>query len=87
MNSPARYRKKPVVVEAILLSGDNRDVVVDWIGGGVFFRGDDGIVIQTLEGDMHAQVGDYIIKGVHGEFYPCKADIFDATYECVGGES
>jgi hypothetical protein len=39
--------------------------------------------IQTLEGDMHAEVGDYIIKGIKGEFYPCKPDIFEATYELV----
>ena len=57
----ARYRKKPVVVEA--------------------YKTDKELIIQTLEGDMKANVGDYIITGVKGEQYPCKPDIFEATYE------
>ena len=83
---PRWYRKRPVVVEAIqliepALPGD----IAAWCGGNVCGVGDLSanvwIEIPTLEGTMRADYGDWIIKGVKGEFYPCKADIFDATYE------
>lgn len=54
--------------------------VADWCNGQ---QTNDGLVIHTLEGDMLADYGDWIIKGVKGEFYPCKPDIFEATYEKV----
>lgn len=75
-----KFRKKPVVVEALKWDGENTDEV-SW-----FLHCDPvprqaPILIETLEGEMTAQVGDWIIKGVKGEFYPCKPDIFEATYE------
>lgn len=84
-----KYRKKPVVVEAVKFGFTPRSqriarefVGKDWIdweldGSKVLSRPK----IKTLEGDMEVGQGDYIIKGVQGEFYPCKPDIFEATYE------
>ncbi len=77
-----KYRKKPVVIEAVEWTGNNRTEICEFIDQECFeFDPHDGLVIHTLEGDHHASVGDYIIKGVHGEFYPCKPDIFEKTYE------
>ena len=81
--SPMQYRKKPVVIEAIQYQIHNVVAVVQFLEGQAFEPGLDGIVIKTLEGDMTAAPGDWIIKGVQGEFYPCKPDIFAATYEPV----
>lgn len=79
----ALYRKKPVVIEAKgPLTHDNAAGIAHWCGGGVA-RALDAVAIETLEGTMRADLGDYVIKGVKGEFYPCKPDIFDATYERV----
>lgn len=77
-----RYRKKPVVIEARQLGETNVDELALWCNGVVF--GDPSgvaIAIRTLEGVMEAHKGDWIIKGVKDEFYPCKPDIFEATYE------
>lgn len=78
------YRKKPVVIEAIRWTGDNFADVQRFAGDAavesVFCE---DVLIQTLEGIMRASVGDYIIKGVKGEFYPCKPDIFEQTYDEV----
>ncbi|MHC3753044.1 hypothetical protein ACYKJ4_07745 [Streptococcus suis] len=78
----AKYKKKPVVIEAIRFTGSNYKEIREFIGKNTLCS-DLSIVIPTLEGDMVAQKGDYIIKGVHGEFYPCKPDIFNETYEVV----
>jgi len=78
----AKYKKKPVVIEAIRFIGSNYEEIREFIGQNTLCS-DLSIVISTLEGDMVAQKGDYIIKGVQGEFYPCKPDIFNATYEVV----
>lgn len=86
-----KYRKKPVVIEAMQWVSDMPDrylqSVFDWLdaGGVRWTLSNDArcITITTLEGDMLASDGDYIIRGVQGEFYPCKPDIFDATYEAV----
>ena len=86
-----KYRKKPVVIEAHQwgrpLAPSNPDPLVEWIesGGGVarYDVNPERIVIETLEGDMSASPGDWIIRGVQGEHYPCKPDIFAATYESV----
>lgn len=83
-----QYRKKPVVIEAMHLSEPNLpSEVAKWCGGKVEDWHTVGkkvwIIIPTLEGDMRADYGDYIIKGVQGEFYPCKPDIFELTYEEV----
>jgi len=93
----AKYRKKPVVIEAIRITRDNLNEIIK------FTDGDDSICtpffdspsrpneeqkfamfhIHTLEGVMRADIGDWIIKGINGELYPCKPDIFDKTYELV----
>ena len=85
-----KYRKKPVEIEAIKWNGENTDEVIEFCGednvGFCSFDKPDGNVhllcqIATLEGAMTVNIGDYIIKGVKGEFYPCKPDIFEMTYE------
>lgn len=76
------YRKKPVVVEAVRWTGENHGEMCEFIDPEVFeIIPHVGLVIHTLEGDHHASPGDYIIKGVNGEFYPCKPDVFEKTYE------
>lgn len=88
----ANYRKKPVVIEARQLTNVNAGEIVEWINentqDAAFMRGGNGggsrggtVFIETLEGRHHASVGDWIIQGVQGEFYPCKNEIFLATYE------
>lgn len=77
-----KYRKKPVIIEAIQWTGKNL-LEIDNFMGGIFENKETILVIHTLEGDMEASIGDYIIKGVKGEFYPCKPDIFAKTYEEV----
>lgn len=81
----AKYRKKPVVIDAIL-NQNNPEEVAQFFGESKDnrFGYKEGVwSILTLEGVMDAQQGDYIIKGVQGEFYPCKPDIFEQTYEKV----
>ena len=75
-----KYRKKPVIIEAIQWNGKNLSEIDNFVGGSRKTEGSI-LVIHTLEGDMEASINDYIIKGVNGEFYPCKPDIFDKTYE------
>lgn len=79
----AKYRKKPVVIEAVRWTGINYGELTDFMHDAYGVDGDT-IVISTLEGNMIANIGDWIIKGIKGEFYPCKPDIFDATYEFIG---
>ena len=78
-----KYRKKPVVVEAVQWNGNNHKEVIDFTENKIWFDALGNIWIATLEGDMVAKKGDYIIKGVQGEFYPCKSEIFKETYEKV----
>ena len=79
-----KYRKKPVVVEAIQWHGVNFIAVDEFITVHHETYPSQGIVkIPTLEGEMTASIGDYIIKGISGEFYPCKPEIFELTYEQV----
>lgn len=83
-----KYKKKPVVVEAIQFTGRNCFDVLRFMNrASDIWEADlmqtDHPTIYTLEGDMTASPGDYIIKGIKGEFYPCKPDIFEATYEKV----
>jgi hypothetical protein len=78
-----KYRKKPVVIEAVQWDGTNYDEIGDWMGLNATCEINGAFVIPTLEGDHLARVGDWIIKGVAGEFYPCKPDIFERTYEKV----
>lgn len=75
-----KYVKKPVTVEAVGWTGSNGSEICQFVGEAAFFK-EGELYIETLEGTHHASVGDYIIKGVHGEFYPCKPDIFAQTYE------
>jgi hypothetical protein len=101
----ARYRKKPVVVEAFQMTRERREGNSEWpewlhkawqlpfSAPGCLScedypnsNGTDRLVIRTLEGVHIVSWGDYIIKGVQGELYPCKPDIFEATYEKVEGE-
>jgi hypothetical protein len=84
----AQYRKKPVVIEAIQLEDLEVYTLMSiqhlvGLGKDIFEVKGDGLIIKTLEGDMKASIGDWIIKGVQGEFYPCKPDIFEKTYELV----
>ncbi|MBL4886786.1 MAG: hypothetical protein JKY95_19955 [Planctomycetaceae bacterium] len=79
-----KYRKKPVVIDAIEWTGENIKEICDFMSWkNVSHDERHGLKIHTLEGEHHALVGDMIIKGVAGEFYPCKPDIFAQTYEAV----
>ena len=94
-----QYRKKPVVIESFQYDGDLMDrfgkyYVPDWVfdaiqNGVMYYDSEDSnsppweLYIKTLEGVHHVSVGDYVIQGVKGELYPCKPDIFEATYEGV----
>lgn len=81
------YRKKPIIIEAMQFTNENKDRVFNWITCNCYptfdDKGNPTLKIQTLEGDMTASLGDWVIRGVAGEFYPCRADIFAATYEPV----
>lgn len=93
-----KFRKKPVVIEAVQLTDDYDDILcavefvfnvgmetslIGMIATVDRVRQDKGFHIQTLEGDMFASIGDWVIKGINGEFYPCKPDIFAKTYEPI----
>jgi hypothetical protein len=75
-----RYRKKPVEIDAIRWTGENGDEIESWSDGQVRCEGPLAVV-RTLEGEMRGELGDWIIRGVQGEYYPCKNHIFVATYE------
>lgn len=97
-----KARKKQIVVEAKVLSDNNLYEIMDWCPvcepefiiekyryayeDKRIIRTLDGVTVHTVKGVLHANIGDYIIKGVEGEFYPCKPDIFKKTYEVVEGE-
>jgi len=90
MNKPKKFRKRPVVIEAMQFTRDNGQEVVDWIrsvGQAVnwnhFSKNDQSLDIVTLEGVMLGSINDYIIKELQGEMYPCKPDIFLDSYEAV----
>lgn len=91
---PLKYRKKPVVIEAVQFRGSSTSAqaIMSWMKSGVYLKrrdfdsteiGTEIMEIETLEGTHQASQGDFIIKGIKGEFYPCKPDIFEATYEIV----
>ena len=87
------YKKKPVIIKAVQWKGNNLDNIKEFVGDSLICRsmnnvlsvGDDSLIpeleIKTLEGKHICSLGDYIIQGIKGEFYPCKPDIFKATYE------
>jgi hypothetical protein len=91
----AKYIKKPVEIEAIIWDGYNKGEVIDFITNCSYYFAEGSttngsaintinfVVINTLEGQMYTSPGDYIIRGVNGEYYPCKPDIFEKTYEKV----
>ena len=81
------YRKKPIVIEAMQFTDASKNQCFNWVSGnriaGRDGAGNPTLTISTLEGDMVASIGDFIIRGVKGEFYPVKPDIFEQTYEAV----
>lgn len=82
----AQYRKKPIIVGAMQYEHGELQDLIDYFGGNSvadWKLNNDGIIIATLEGDHLARDGDWIIKGIAGEFYPCKPAIFDKTYEVI----
>lgn len=94
MSKPLKYRKKPMMVEAMRFYADHLVMteVAKWCGGRIESEAKPSdhndvaywLEIPTLEGVMKASPGDYVIKGGQGEFYPCKPEIFEATYERLG---
>ena len=90
-----KFRKKPVIIEAVQFDGLNLEEIKLFVGDNLIYdiidtawqagKGRPHILmkIKTLEGDMNVSEMDYIIKGVNGEFYPCKPDIFNKTYDCL----
>lgn len=80
-----KFKKKPVTIDAIQWNGKNTEEVLKFLGESltININADDDFKINTLEGTMTASVGDFIIKGVKGEFYPCKPDIFEQTYDAA----
>lgn len=86
-----QYRKRPIVIRAVKWTGDNFDEIRKFVKGQplTLYKNTYGLtrlVIETLEGVMRAEVGDYIICGVRGEYYSCKPDIFSETYEVIGND-
>ncbi len=87
--SIAKFRKKPVVIEAAQWLPENEDAIRTWVGNMYKcpdFGGNIVWHIPTMEGSMDVIRGSWVIKGVKGEFYPCKDDIFRRTYEPVVSE-
>lgn len=81
---PLQYRKRPVTIFAMgPIKSTNISIIAKWCGSSTWDADTLHLVIDTLEGQMMATAGDYIIQGVRGEFYPCKPDIFAQTYEPV----
>ena len=78
-----RYKKKPVVVEAIQYTRETAEACVRFCGKHFMCFVENKLIIKTLEGNHRVSFGDYIIKGVKGEIYPCKPDVFEMTYEEV----
>lgn len=81
-----KYRKKPVIVEAFQLTEkllEEKGRTEEYVGNRKIKYRLDHAIIQTLEGEMIANIGDYIITGIKGEIYPCRKDIFEETYELV----
>ena len=81
---PKQYAKKPVTIEAIQLTDKNHSEIIQWLSSynvESYTLNSSEFYVKTLEGDMKANIGDYIIKGVKNEFYPCREDIFKMTYD------
>lgn len=80
---PQKFMKKPVVIEALQYDGKNLEAIGQFVGYDAEIRAREVLIIKTLEGEHVANVNDWIIKGIKGEFYPCKPDIFQATYSLI----
>ena len=92
-----KYKTRPVEIEAIQWTGHNLEEIKQFVGESLEYdildtawevgKGRQHIYmkIRTLEGDMYVSIGDYIIKGLRGEFYPCKPDVFEKKYEVIEG--
>lgn len=82
-----KYRTKLVEIEAMQFTEESKDQVLNFVRCNCHpefdVKNNPILVIQTLEGDMTASIGDYVIKGLKGEFYPCKPDIFNMKYEAI----
>ncbi len=81
-----RFRKKPVIIEAIQYDGGKENIAAILKLGNSILIYPDHLIIKTLEGNHRADKGDWIIEGIQGELYPCKPDIFSKTYELVEGQ-
>lgn len=79
------YVKKPIPITALQWTGDNVKEMMRFSKDIIITEG--GLFVKTLEGDMHANVGDYVVRGVRGEFWPVKKDIFEETYEEISEKS
>lgn len=82
-NMVKTYRKKPVEIQALQWTGENQAELYKFVPAHLRIEEEDGLYIVTLEGNHKALIGDFIIRGVKGEFYPCKPDIFELTYDEV----
>ena len=87
-----RAKKKPVIIEYVQWTGTNVSEIMSFCGSAAHdiyqinlanMPVEYSLIIKTLEGNMRVEPGDYIIKGVHGEFYPCKSNVFKETYEII----
>lgn len=79
-----KYIKKPIPIEALQWNGENVEKILDFMGENTpVFKENGEIIINTLEGKMSAPIGSYIIKGVDGEYYPCRKEIFESSYTKV----
>lgn len=78
-----RYKTKPCEIEAIQYTGNNLIEILDWGQGKILWNDVDDLFVDTLEGRMKANINDYIIKGLRGEYYPCKPDVFNKKYEAI----
>lgn len=76
-----KYIKKPVIIEAIQFDGYNVEEIKSFCGDNCITGFLDKVIIKTLRGNIDANIGDYVVKGDRGDFYPCKPDIFEETYE------
>ena len=83
INMNFKYRKKPLIIDAIQWNDNFNEIVFNFVGIKCGQLANNNLVIETLEGLMEVKPGDYIIKGIAGEFYPCKKDIFETSYEKV----
>lgn len=82
--NPRTFFKRPINIQAERVTSANIQEIAAWCNGAVQAR-PTGLYVPTLEGPLFAQLGDWIIRGIRGEFYPCKPDIFEATYDEVVG--